>query len=198
MGNLQRVRVIEEEPRKGKRARGANKRREPKGLRTWAPAIRSRGAKKNTKTGRTFARSALGQQKDAAVLLKKLQPAWTLTPELTARMVKYFKEGLPIQTVCDLTCCAYSTFKEWHRKALQWRDGGGKDETLTMYGQWAIAIRQARAHFLRVLARRAKKRNNSYWVQNVTLLERRDRRHYSGKEPEGGTAEQHNPSEMFR
>ena len=133
-----------------------------------------------------------------AVRAKKVQPAWTLTPEVIAKLVKYFREGLPIQTACELALVPYSKFKWWSVRGLQWLNSEGKDEDTAVYGQFLVEVRQAQAYWKRKMALRAAKKNSPTWVQPVTLLERRDRRHYGHKEPEGGTVEQANSSELFR
>lgn len=143
-------------------------------------------------------RTRVSVANELAQLAKKPGVAWSLSLQVIEELCKYLGEGLPIQTACDLAFVPYSKFKWWHQRALEWFAGDGKDESLRMYGEFSIRTRNAMATWKRKMAKRAARKNSTFWVAPVTLLERRDRKHYGHKEPEGGTVEQLNPSELFR
>lgn len=126
----------------------------------------------------------------------RLPGALKLDETLIRRFCRIILKGLPLDGCCDYLGINPSTFYAWLDKGKKYLDGGNKPPENKIYGLFVHHIRKAFGRYRLRMNIRAHK-GGRYWVRDVTILERRDRRNYSRNEPEGGTEESFDPDERF-
>lgn len=133
--------------------------------------------------------------------LKKKQPgkrvgASILNVKLAKQVCRYVKMGLPTDACCDLLGIAPTTWYLWRAKGEKYINGDGEPAHYRKYGMFVAMLRKAMAEY-RLGLNMKLHGDEGDWVQAMTILERRDRRHFSRNEPQGGDEQEYQPDDRY-
>jgi len=119
-----------------------------------------------------------------------------LNEEMIEQFCDYVARGLPFDGCCDMLGISPSTFHTWKRRGQRWLDGDGKPKTDEIYGVFVNSVKRAFASYRLGIVDKMHS-NSPYWVRDMTIMERRDRRNYCKSDPLGGTEDEYEPNEKF-
>jgi len=127
--------------------------------------------------------------------IERLGTSAILDQKLIRQFTSLVERGLPLDGVCDYLGLPGITFFNWLRKGDAYLTGNGELKEYRMYGEFVRLLRKATAKYRLILVDRL--HGDEDWIRCMTILERRDRRNFSRKEPSGGGEESLNPDERF-
>lgn len=110
-----------------------------------------------------------------------------LTPDLTKRLCELLKEGLPREPASCLLQVLPMQLYRWLDNGQAYLDavynGRRPDKDHQADADFLVAIKKAEAEWQHSLIKRSfQNRAASMWVRDMTMLERRDRKHWSRSE----------------
>lgn len=129
----------------------------------------------------------------------------TLDDDTIEAFCDLVREGLPADGVCDYMGIPNVTYWTWIKHGVEYLEGGGGPAGHAIYGKFCLMFRKATAEHRLQLVREATSRrrtrktdkNRNNWMRALAILERRDRKTFSRKEPLGGTNESYSPDDKF-
>jgi hypothetical protein len=119
-----------------------------------------------------------------------------LSDKIIADFCKLIRQGLPADGVCDYLGINPATYYHWLAKGKLYEAGDEEPKEFAVYGKFVRAFRKATAAY-RLKVTRGAHRDSNYWVRDVTILERRDRKTWGKNEPPGGSEEERDPDDSF-
>lgn len=127
----------------------------------------------------------------------KVQTQCKLTPALVDAFAELIKKGATIDLACDYLEINHSTYSKWSHKGQLFLDGGGEPEEFECYAYFVREVRKAAAAFRLSQTEAWLDKTNTSWQRNAAMLERRDRHHYSKRDPIGGDEESMQPDKSY-
>lgn len=119
-----------------------------------------------------------------------------LTMKLIRQFIKEVKRGLPADGVCDYLGIHSTTFWDWTTRGTKYLLGSNKQED-ALCAVFVQRFRKATAIYRKKLVRELHKPYNENWRQQLTILERRDRKTFGRTDPAGSTEAEYDPDERF-
>jgi hypothetical protein len=86
-------------------------------------------------------------------------------------------------------------FWKWMRRGENYLRGNNQPPEHEVHGKFVLALRKAHAEFIMELTKGVRK--DKGWFRDLSLLERKDRKNWSRRDPQGGSLENYDPNEKF-
>lgn len=104
------------------------------------------------------------------------------------------KEGAGFDVALDYLGIQNTVFWKWMRKGEAYLRAGNMPEKHAKYGEFVIKLRQAHAE---LILEHTRGLSGKGWFKHMLVLERKDRKNWSRRDPQGGTIENYDPNEKF-
>jgi len=120
-------------------------------------------------------------------------------PEIIDQLIDLILEGLPLDQCCHVVGMSLDNLYKWKKYSQQFRDNNGKPEGYEKYYNAIKKLDHATGIWQLGLVRRSfGESNNPFWIRDMTILERRDRKNWGKTEPAEMRAEyEYDPDETF-
>lgn len=86
-------------------------------------------------------------------------------------------------------------FWKWMRRGEDYLRGDLHPPEDEIFGKFVLELRKAHAEYIMELTRGTRK--DKGWFRDLSLLERKDRKNWSRRDPQGGSLENYDPNEKF-
>ena len=116
-----------------------------------------------------------------------------LDQTVTRQLCALVEEGLGFESALNYLGIRPEPFFRWINKGeLYWRTNATNPK-FRIYGEFVMALRKAQAVY--VLTQTRDLRQKKGWFRALNVLERRDRKTWARREPQGGSLDSYDPDE---
>lgn len=117
-----------------------------------------------------------------------------LDPAIARQICSLVEEGLGYDSALAFLGVDTVKFWSWINKGDRYWKGNCQPAKWAPYGNFVMSLRKATATYVLERTRGLKSKT---WYRDLNILERKDRKNWSRREPQGGSIDSYDPDERF-